>query len=369
MRMFIAAGLALAVAFAVGCGGQLVSSPEPVSATVPVLPSASTETTTLQLIGGTKAERRAVRAALAVLGEHSQIGVVQFGYVRTGKGEKGRAVTVESRSGLPSERMEGGWQAELVAPDLVRRLRQANRTFANLTLKDAYHSYDPRLWPSPLLPHPEPASVLQTEIEQRADEAGYEIRRLTALQIGRTPAIAVVIRLSEEHLFDDRDWGWLLFQQESAEDSYPYYLAVEAPEGTRIFAAWWIAAKSVAMGGGADGVDFGVSEPSSDPPSFLDGPTRLDVVLTRGLRQRKHQFRIDCQPVPQGVPDAAAACEQLLRERWIFFLPEMVPACSLPGGSDTVAITGTLGGRQIERHYSPCHSPVLERWLELLGAK
>jgi hypothetical protein len=238
MRRTAVAGLALAGVLAAGCGGEVENAPQLVSATVAISSPAVAETATLRIIGGTRAERRAVRAAVAVLGDESQIGTVRFGYVRVGKGEKGRAVTVESRPGLPSERMEGGWQAELIARDLVRRLRQANRTLAQLTLKDAAHGYDRRLWPSALRPYARPASELQTEVEQAAAAAGYEIGRLTGLQLGRTPAIAVVIRLAEEHLFDERGWGGVLFQQTSFEDSYPYFLAVEAPEGTRISAVW-----------------------------------------------------------------------------------------------------------------------------------
>jgi hypothetical protein len=122
------------------------------------------------------------------------------------------------------------------------------------------------------------------------------------------------------------------------------------------------------MSAGGHGLDRQGSVTPSDPPAFLDGPTSLDIVVHRGLEDRYERYELSCQPQPGGIAEADVACERLLRERWSFFMPNPGAACSIPPGSDTMAVSGTLGGRAIERRYSPCHHRTFARWLDLLGA-
>jgi hypothetical protein len=360
MRRSVVAGLVLAVALAAaGCGERVESAPPPSPASTP----GAAEIPETRIVGGTPAERQAVHAALAPLEGHSKIASVVISDAPVGSRHQGRVVTFVP-AGPPAVGMEGGWQADLVVADLVRRLRQAKVELAFVNIHDS-HGYYSRGWPSALQPTAISASSARNTVTARAAEAGYDLRELVTYDLGRTMALAAVIRLTEEQLFfDERGWEGTMFEG----SSYPHYLRVEAPEGVPIFAGLSLARVSSFMSGAFFGA-WGPSPPNSDPPPFLDGPTTFDVVAYRGLEDKTYEYEIGCGPVPHGVPDAASACDRLLRERWAFFPPATGTICSIPPRSSTIGITGTLGGRVLERHYSPCHGPVLERWLELLGTQ
>jgi hypothetical protein len=275
--------------------------------------------------------------------------------------DQGRVVTLVP-AGPPAVAAEGVWQADLVVADLVRRLRRANVELAGVMIHES-HGYYARGWPSALRRSSVSASTVRKTVTERATAAGYDLRELMTYDLGRTVALSAVIRLTERQLFDERSWDGELF----AGSRYPHYLRVEAPDGVPIYAGWSLARVSSSSGGAFFGA-WGASASSSEPPASLDGPTSLDVVVYRGLEDKTYDYAIECLPAPLIISDGRSACDRLLRERWAFFPPETGTICSIPPRSDGIAMSGTLGGRPLERHYSPCHGFVLERWLELLGA-
>jgi hypothetical protein len=353
----MAAGLVLAVALAAGCGEHTESAPPP----RPTATAAEPETSKTLVIGGTPAERQAVRAALAPLEGHSRIASVEISDAPVGSRHVGRVVTLVP-AGPPAVAMEGVWQADLVVADLIEQLGQANVNLAEVMI-DNSHGYYSGGWPSALRSASISPSAAREMVVERAAEAGYDVREIVTYGVGGAVALGAVVRLTEEQLFDERGWEGTLF----AGSSYPHYLRVEAPDGVPIFAGSSLARVLSSSSGSFFGA-WGISVPSSDPPPFLDGPTSLDIVLYRGFEDEPYTYEIGCEPEPHGIPDAVSACDRLLRERWAFFPTETGTICSIPPGSDGIAITGSLGGRALERHYSPCHGPVLERWLDLLGA-
>jgi hypothetical protein len=357
MRWSLAAGLVLAAALTAGCG----ENAEPAPPASPTSAANTADISETRIVGATEAERQAVRVALAPLAGHSRIASVKISSDPVWSRHEGRAVTLVP-AGPPAVAAEGIWQADLVVADLIRELRGADVNLAEVLIDDS-HGYYSGGWPSALRSSSVSASAAQEAVVERAAEAGYDVREIVTYDVDGTVALRAVIRLTEEQLFDERGWEGTLF----AGTSYPHYLRVEAPDGVPIFAGWSLGRALSSTGGSYFGA-WGAAAPSSDPPPFLDGPTSLDVVLYRGLEDKAYDYEIGCQPEPHGIPDAASACDRLLRERWAFFPTETGTICSVPPGSDGIAITGTLGGRALERHYSPCQARVLQRWLELLGA-
>jgi hypothetical protein len=359
-----AIALCLCVALA-GCGGSVsVLEHAAVTDTAAVTTSAPrADHTAVRVVGGTRAQRRAVLEALGVFAGDGAISKVRITTAAL-DGERGIVVGVHAGRG-PSLDSEGRWQAELIAADLVRRIRLTGATLLRLRTPDGF--YDKRFWPLPPRRSRVDGAELRERLLQRAANAGYTITSLQTFQLRHTTAVSVVIRFAEEDLFDPAKHNWLgvLFPT-SADYASPNHVAVEAPDGTTFYAGSFIPfSHDRARGSFGFGLDFRHNRPDSDPPAFLDGPTNLNVTVRDGSNGSVSEHELDCQPSPRGIPDARRACQRLLRERWAFFIPASNIGCSVPVGSDDVTITGTLGGRAIERQYNACAGQVVEDW-ELL---
>lgn len=186
-----------------------------------------------------------------------------------------------------------------------------------------------------------------------ATRAGFDAR-VTVYPFG---AVATVMRFRDERAyFAPRRTDWLHVAGGSDDRTIQRYVAVEAPDGTRIFAMGHGTCYACLPG------DVG-PVPGTALPASMSGPTNLTVELSPALA--------DTPPVRVAIDCATPSvlCGAVVRDRYALLQPQ-VSDTTCGGGimGSNASVKGTFGGVAIDAEYGNCTGGVAARWIDTLRA-
>ncbi len=189
---------------------------------------------------------------------------------------------------------------------------------------------------------------------ERATQSGFDAQ-VTVYPFG---AVATEMRFRDEHeFFAPRRTDWLHIAGGNGDDPLiRRFVAVDAPDGTRIFTAGHGVCYDCASA--HDG-----PTPNTALPASMPGQTRLTVDLSSETDDKPPlHLVIDCATT-------SALCDAVIRDRYALLQP-LVSDTTCAGGPavSSVTIEGTLGGVAIDTGYGNCTGGAAERWIDTLRA-
>ncbi len=243
------------------------------------------------------------------------------------------------------------WLVHAAADMLVARLNHDGGAITWVTYADGGSTVD-GLRPTSVGAGPAEALAAGRASLASATAAGYRAQ-VTVYPIG---AIATVLQLAEPEFFAPRRTDWLHVAGGFDDSTIRRFVAVDAPDGTRIFSAGF--GVCYACGAAHDG-----PAPGTPLPASMAGPTSLAVELSSVVPAKPAvRVAVDCAT-------DSALCETVIRDRYALLQPVVSDtACAGGPGGPAVRITGTLGGVPVDTGYDNCTSAAAERWVTTLRA-
>jgi hypothetical protein len=246
----------------------------------------------------------------------------------------------------------GLWLTHVAADELVARLNRDGAAITWLAYAEGGTTVEGRLSPTA---DPAQAMAAGRASLDSAKAAGYRAE-VTVYPIG---ALATVLHLEEPDYFAPRRTDWMHIAGGFDALTTPRFVAVEAPDGTRIFTS-------------GHGTCYDCSSahvgptPGTPLPTTMAGPTVLNVRLSSPLGERPDvRIEIDCT----GNGANGVLCDAIIRDRYALFQPLVSDtACSGLIGVPSIGIDGTLGGVPIDTGFGGCTSGAVQRWVDILRA-
>lgn len=300
---------------------------------------------------------RLARSILGRLGPYNKIARLDIG--------PARAITAHLDAGLTGRRRaEAGWAAHLVLEDLSRALIAAGWQPSTYGIADDYSLNAKPTPPAPTM-FTDPAALAR-DLQSRATTGGFALREVVVLPVDGG-AVRVTVQLREDQLLDPtaHDWFSTIITPDLSNHADRVCLVTEAPDGR--------VADLLCNGWNPTG-DLATSPaPDTAIPTFWNGATRLDIVVTttdfsKGGKQSTRSENLDCTTSPPSgsISDPPGLCARVVRDRWGLFAPIGQVTCSSPLGTPAVSVAGTLGGHAVDLTYTGCYGAVASRWIRAL---
>jgi hypothetical protein len=323
-----------------------------VLATVPgphvqVVPRDAQAAARVEVVGGTPAEERSARRAVAGSGASSPVRRIVF----SDHGEN-RQVLVEA----VGHGSEPDWISRLVASDIVGSAHKRGETIDWVEIRGDGFGDGTSVEPYALRrPSRGELRAFGEAVAARGARHLHRLTEIEAFQVGGG-GLKVVLRLSRRELLRGENTRWLtdLFPGRA----YEHLLIVLGPGGIPVGGGG-------TFGHGSGGFwAYGSLARTSQGTPPLRGPVHLRVHVERRIpRSQTFDLALDCT-----TPDERQACTSF-RGDWVRLLPPVVEGveCGGPAGLDEVEIQGTVEGIPVRRAYSGCYGNTVLHWERILG--